>query len=63
MLVIFAFFFEKYKADMSITNKIYYVLVLMACLTVAYLLFLIAERHTKSVKKYIKKSLGLTLNG
>lgn len=63
MLVIFAFFFEKYKADMSITNKIYYVGVLMACLTVAYLLFLIAERHTKSVKKYIKKSLGLTLNG
>ena len=51
LLVIFAFFFEKYKADMSMTSKFYYICILASCLLVAYLLYWVAERHTKTVKK------------
>ena len=57
LLVIFAFFFEKYKADMSLNNKMYYLGILSACLIVAYLLYWLAERHTKTVKKFIKKKV------
>lgn len=54
LLVIFTFFFDKYVADMSWLNKLYYVGIVFACMLVAYLLYWVAERHTKKVKQYIK---------
>ena len=57
LLVIFTFFFEKYKADMSFLNKMLFLGILSVCLLVAYMLYWMAERHTKTVKKYIKAHL------
>jgi peptidoglycan/LPS O-acetylase OafA/YrhL len=57
LLVIFTFFFEKYKADMSPMNKLFYLGIISVCLLVAYILYWVAERHTKTVKKYIKAHL------
>lgn len=57
LLLVFTFFFDKYVADMSPINKIYYIGILSACLLVAYILYWVAERHTKTVKKFVKNKL------
>ena len=58
LLVVFEFFFEKYKADMSLCNKLYYMCIILSCLITAYLLYWVAERHTKVVKKFIKRKIA-----
>lgn len=57
LLVIFYFFFEKYKADMSFLNKMHYIGVLSVCLLVAYMLYWVAERHTKHIKRLVKERI------
>lgn len=57
LLVIFYYIFDKYKADMSLTNIIFYTGIILSCLIVAYILYWIAERNTRKVKKIIKKHM------
>lgn len=55
LLFIFSMMLEKWKADMSTTNKAIYIAILIVCMLVAFLLYWCAERHTKRVKKHIKQ--------
>lgn len=57
LLLIFSLVFEKYKADMSQLNRMYFLGILAVCLVVGYGVYWCAEKHTKSVKRIIKAKL------
>lgn len=59
LLVIFSLWLEKEKGAMTIQDFGVYLLILIICLTVAYVAYNIAERHTQRVKVYIKKRIGI----
>lgn len=59
LLVIFTLWLEKEKADMSIHNILLFTGILLSCLIVAYIVYVLAEKHTQKVKSIIKQRLNI----
>ena len=63
LLFIFSFFFEKYKADISMISRINFIGILFVCLIVAFILYYCVERHTGKVKMVIRSICNNKLIG
>lgn len=59
LLVVFAFFFEKEKADMSVMCLLQYSAIVAGVMLVTYAIYYFTERRTSEVKRWVKKSLHI----
>lgn len=59
LLTIFSLWIPKQQGDISLNAFGIYLVIVAACLTVAYVLYWLAERHTQAVKAIIKRKLRI----
>lgn len=59
LLVIFTQWLEKEKADMSLINLMIFTGIILTCIFISYIIYLLSEKHTQSIKLYIKEKLKL----
>lgn len=59
LLVVFAFFFEKEKADMSLTCLLQYAAIVSGIMLITYVIYYFTERKTGEVKRWIKLKLQI----
>ena len=58
-LPIYEYIYDKGTYDMSFINILRWLSVILISLTVSYLIYFIAEKHTANVKRLIKKKLNI----
>lgn len=57
LLLVFYYIFEKQNTQFDIPGFFSYIVVILLCVIVSWLIYLISEKHTKTVKKWIKSKL------
>lgn len=60
LLLIFVFLYDKGKAEFTPVTVMQHISIIVICLIVSWLIYLISEKHTKTVKNIIKKRMGST---
>lgn len=60
LLLIFGFLYDKGKAEFTPVTVMQHISIIAICLIVSWLIYLISEKHTKTVKNIIKKRMGST---
>lgn len=60
LLLIFGFLYDKGKAEFTPVTVMQHISIIVICLIVSWLIYLISEKHTKTVKNIIKKRMGST---